>query len=131
MTINGRDPSLSRAATTEWIWSEIAAAISQIARLGGAGFYSCREEMLRIRRGCAQTCAAWSRREVSAFSAYTASMARGIRTNVARRSASIDRGGLEPAANDFDVDTPIGLQTRDQFWRSLLTGALVGLGYRI
>jgi hypothetical protein len=34
-------------------------------------------------------------------------MARGIRTNVVKRSASIDRGGLEPAADNFDVDTPI------------------------
>jgi hypothetical protein len=54
-----------------------------------------------------------SKERSARFSAYTASVARGFRTNVVKRSASIARGGLEPAANNFDVDTPIGLQTRD------------------
>jgi hypothetical protein len=41
------------------------------------------------------------------------------------------RRGLEPASNDLHVDTPIRLQTGDQFWSSLLTRALIGLGHWI
>ena len=48
-----------------------------------------------------------------------------------RSNASIVRRGLESASNDFNVDTTIRLQTRDQFWSSLLTRTLIGLGHRI
>ena len=46
-------------------------------------------------------------------------------------NASIVRRGLEFGPNDFNVDSPIRLQTGDQFWSSLLTWTLVGLRHRI
>jgi hypothetical protein len=54
-----------------------------------------------------------------------------IRSARAIQSPSIVRRGLQSASNHFNVDTPIRLQTGDQFWSSLRTRALIGLGHWI